>query len=392
MLYDRKIKYVDYYENGERVKGGGFVKLEVCDSVLKMNLNIRGLHSTDSFTRDVVLKGLDKEGVLGQIVFQEGTGSFNYSCELTGGIGSTGISYEELQEIKIPVGGSRELCCMLGKMSNKAAVPDKSLEEERREPEAQAPEAQEPEDQAPEAQAPEAQEPEAQNPEVQNPEAQEPEAQEPEAENPEVQEPEMQEDGLQDTETHLSEEPETEHHETKYKETKNQEELRQVELQQSEYRKAEAPEIKRRETKAAASEPEGQEPIKKEQSRQEEKPAVKLLEDKWQQLSAIYQHIRPFQDEREYLSLSPSDFVMFPESYYRAANNSFLLHGFYNYKHLILARIEVRGEARYYLGVPGNYYEREKQVAVMFGFESFECAREPAKTGDFGYYMMRMEL
>lgn len=43
-------------------------------------------------------------------------------------------------------------------------------------------------------------------------------------------------------------------------------------------------------------------------------------------------------------------------------------------------------------GVPGNYFEREKQVAIMFGFESFECEAEPAKTGDFGYYMMRTEL
>ena len=35
---------------------------------------------------------------------------------------------------------------------------------------------------------------------------------------------------------------------------------------------------------------------------------------------------------------------------------------------------------------------KEKQVAIMFGFESFECAEEPAQAGDFGYYMMRTEL
>jgi hypothetical protein len=40
------------------------------------------------------------------------------------------------------------------------------------------------------------------------------------------------------------------------------------------------------------------------------------------------------------------------------------------------------------VGVPGNYYEKEKQVAVMFGFESFETKTEPAKEGDFGYYMI----
>ncbi len=115
-------------------------------------------------------------------------------------------------------------------------------------------------------------------------------------------------------------------------------------------------------------------------------------EDKWQQLRKIYPVVHPFGDEREYLSVSPSDFVLFTAESYRAANNSFLHHGFYNYHHLILTRMEKKGETFYYLGVPGNYYEREKQVAVLFGFESFECAQEPAETADFGYYMMRVRI
>ncbi|MDE7351488.1 MAG: hypothetical protein K2O06_00330 [Acetatifactor sp.] len=119
---------------------------------------------------------------------------------------------------------------------------------------------------------------------------------------------------------------------------------------------------------------------------------VNLQEDKWKQLSSIYPHIQPFHDERDYLSLGPADFVLFPAQCYKAVNNSFLLHGYYNYHHLLLARVEKRGETVYYVGVPGNYYEREKQVAIMFGFESFECAEEPAQTGDFGYYMMRVEI
>lgn len=123
-----------------------------------------------------------------------------------------------------------------------------------------------------------------------------------------------------------------------------------------------------------------------------EKRPVRLMEDKWQQIWAIYPHIRPFQDEREYLSISPADFVLLPGDAYRAANNSFLLHGYYNYDHLILTKLEKRGEVSYYIGVPGNYYEREKQVAIMFGFESFECGTEPAQAGDFGYYMMKTQL
>lgn len=116
------------------------------------------------------------------------------------------------------------------------------------------------------------------------------------------------------------------------------------------------------------------------------------LEDKWKQLWEIYPHITPFEDGREYLSIGPSDFVIFPSPYYRLINNSFLLHGYHNYGHLILWRTQIKGEVRYYIGVPGNYYEKEKQVAIMFGFESFECKTEPADWGVYGYYMMRVEV
>lgn len=115
-------------------------------------------------------------------------------------------------------------------------------------------------------------------------------------------------------------------------------------------------------------------------------------EDKWEQLWAIYPHINPFSDEREYLSLGPSDFVILPGRYYKLVNNSFLLHGYYNYHHLILTRVRQRSNIYYYIGVPGNLYQREKKIAVMFGFEGFECAAEPAGEGAFGYYLIPVEL
>lgn len=117
-----------------------------------------------------------------------------------------------------------------------------------------------------------------------------------------------------------------------------------------------------------------------------------MSEDKWQQLQKIYPHIRPFQDEREYLSLRPEDFVILPSDAYRLVQNSFLLHGYFNYEHLILTCVPQKGGDQYYIGVPGNFFEKEKQVAVMYGFESFECRREPAGEGEFGYYMIRVRL
>lgn len=79
--------------------------------------------------------------------------------------------------------------------------------------------------------------------------------------------------------------------------------------------------------------------------------------------------------------------VLEDEMLFRAyVHNSFLLHGYYNYGHLVLD--EKKGKSR--LGVPGNYYEREEVVAGMFGFPDFEPAKGRAKqTGVFGYYFTK---
>ena len=118
------------------------------------------------------------------------------------------------------------------------------------------------------------------------------------------------------------------------------------------------------------------------------------LGNKWEQLQKVYKKVHPFGDERLYLSIEPRDFIVLQAPYQRLVNNSFLLHGYYNYRHLILGPDEEIGTGNqicFYLGVPGTYFEREKMVAVMFGFEGFECAG-PVEIGKFGYYMRRVEL
>ncbi len=119
-----------------------------------------------------------------------------------------------------------------------------------------------------------------------------------------------------------------------------------------------------------------------------------ISENKWEQLKKSYQKVHPFGDERMFISIEPKDFVILQASYQKLVNNSFLLHGFYNYRHLILGPDKNLGNEageRFYLGVPGTYFEREKMVAVMFGFEGFEC-NGAVEIGKFGYYMRRVEL
>lgn len=114
--------------------------------------------------------------------------------------------------------------------------------------------------------------------------------------------------------------------------------------------------------------------------------------DKWEQLCTMYPEIHPFRDSREYLSIAPKDFVVLCKEYQKLVHNSFLLHGYYNYRHLILGRIRQKDAWQYYIGVPGNFYDREKMVAEMFGFEAFEGEKESASPGDYGYYMKRVEI
>lgn len=126
-----------------------------------------------------------------------------------------------------------------------------------------------------------------------------------------------------------------------------------------------------------------------------------ILNDKWQQLMRLYPVVHPYEDDREYISIQPKDFVIMTGDFQHLANNSFLLHGFYNYRYLVLgkewgtAQSQSADEDRtesFYLGVPGVYYEREKMVALMFGFEAFECVGGRAEPGTFGYYLRKVKI
>ena len=82
------------------------------------------------------------------------------------------------------------------------------------------------------------------------------------------------------------------------------------------------------------------------------------------------------------------------QQYQKLVHNSFLLHGYFNYRHLILGRdmlLEGNDDSCFYLGVPGVFYEREKMVAIMFGFEGFETEGK-VEDGKFGYYMRKVEI
>jgi len=68
--------------------------------------------------------------------------------------------------------------------------------------------------------------------------------------------------------------------------------------------------------------------------------------------------------------------------------NSFLIHGFYNFKHILFGRVADNDRhTKYFIGVPGIYCNRERYMASMFGFVNFKKShRSDYANPHFGYW------
>lgn len=123
---------------------------------------------------------------------------------------------------------------------------------------------------------------------------------------------------------------------------------------------------------------------------QESDDASPNLETLWQQMRKVYPKIQPFDYDgiSEVLTIRPQDIGQLPRENWVYGNNSFLLHGYYNFRYLILIRLQNEGgQPRYLIGVPGHYYNSEKYMANMFGFPNFVLSKkQPPNDGRFGYW------
>ena len=63
-----------------------------------------------------------------------------------------------------------------------------------------------------------------------------------------------------------------------------------------------------------------------------------------------------------------SDLRELPKQYWYLGNNSFLLHGFFNYHHLLFGKLL---DGKWFIGIPGVYERQERVMASVFGFPGF---------------------
>lgn len=415
MDYEKKLKYFDYLENGVKKRTAGFVKIERKGEYCDIQVAVSGMGGTSFLNREIRLEFGTREETLGNLSIREGKGNLilkHLNREKLCGTSENPSSYEALTGIRIFMGKEKELYCAW-----REAVTETS-------PKGKAEEAAEKENvEEKHIAGRNAVEKNTEKKNIVEKNRVEEEAIEKHIAGKNIKEDIASKDIIAEYKAaeecksrqvfyinSMEAEPKQEAGEMQEeggKEGKKPEDMRreQVKDERQEEREQE-PEAK---TESVQEVKEKQEHKKKMSEAKEENGIDQKISlqkngmdnrgrknglacSKWQQLWYLYPHRIPFHDEREYLSVRPEDFVILDSRSYKLVNNSFLLHGFFNYDYLLLGRMEKDGKERFYIGVPGNFYEREKQVALMFGFESFECQKEPAQVGDFGYYMIPVEL
>ena len=397
IFFQKKIIYLDYVERENKIKNGGVIKWEARGEESRVQIHIRGLYPTDSCRGELMLLSEGEGYPADTIYLQYGTAEYAgiwHNENLAG----TGIPYEGCDGIIIKLSETRFLRGIWRNREKQKAEAPETAPQNEPEPAmlASAQTAEEPmavvrtmgpvsaaqtvldayDDTMLEPQ------PMPGNEEMRQDAAPAGEIQpdlpphEPATEVPQP---------MPETEEPRQDEP-------------GAEELQPGEPQQGEPQ-AEEPQLRHEpqqaippaeeEAQSHEEEPASEAPFLRSQRKMQ---AGQISPNKWEQLNRIYPKIQPFGDVREYLSIAPCDFVILSEHYQEMVQNSFLLHGYYNYGHLILTKIKEGIDDNYYLGVPGVYYEREKQAALLFGFEGFEGDGDAVQDGSFGYYMKRVEI
>lgn len=336
MSYYRKIiSYIDLYEEEEKKQNIGFVKVQIKEEKCQVQICVKGLPCTDSFLCKI--KSADGKIEIDDFLLQGGQGNYKKSFPVDR-VGKEKAAFEQIRGILLPLSVSR-----YGKTcwEEPEGVPIRQEELEKIE------------------------------------------------EKPGlgkiIKESNVKEQEVEQTEEREIKTSEVEEQEAEILNMTEQEEIKATEIEPTVLEEVQLQPVK---TKVSNK------PLSDREERED-----RICTDKWRQLCQMYQVVHPFEEEQtgEYLSVTPKDFVILQGQYQKLVNNSFLLHGYYNYRHLILAKRITANGTKYYVGVPGCYYEREKMVAVMFGFEAFEPAKENGNTdqiaqGTYGYYLYQVQI
>ena len=112
--------------------------------------------------------------------------------------------------------------------------------------------------------------------------------------------------------------------------------------------------------------------------------------DPFEKLFVRADYIDAFDDDYFYdcIEVSPEKLKCLNQNEIDIAGNSFLLHGYYNFRHILFGRVRDNlDNTKYFIGVPGLYCNRERYMASMFGFNNFKKShRSDYANPYFGYW------
>ena len=128
--------------------------------------------------------------------------------------------------------------------------------------------------------------------------------------------------------------------------------------------------------------------------REEELKAAQVR-DLWDEFKRMYPKMRSFKEPGwDILQIKVQDIGRLPRENWILGNNNFILHGFYRYGHLIVAKKQNPDSDVYILGVPGTFSINEKFMASMFGMTDFMEAdnKRPDLPKNFGYWCTHISM
>ncbi len=111
------------------------------------------------------------------------------------------------------------------------------------------------------------------------------------------------------------------------------------------------------------------------------------LPERLERVIAQAEHMYPFEDDTmdTCVRLDLQDIGLLPVKFWMYAGNSFVLHQYYSYRHLLLCKTHA---GQYLLCVPGLHREKDRYMAENFGFSNFKPIHADAQNhdNDFGYW------
>ena len=115
------------------------------------------------------------------------------------------------------------------------------------------------------------------------------------------------------------------------------------------------------------------------------------LPERLERVIAQAEHMYPFEDDTmdTCVRLDLQDIGLLPVKFWMYAGNSFVLHQYYSYRHLLLCKTHA---GQYLLCVPGLHREKDRYMAESFGFSDFKPIHSDAQNhdNDFGYWYVTL--